>query len=725
MDKILFYDNRGINDGIYLAAGSIAGGSFKQEWSINTDINVFGSYSRVVGSLDRMLFYNPFSGETPIFALSPSGFTVLARYGADGLSKFWSHVVDADGFLFFYNAASGSGAASLLNSTGVTTLNSYPPGSFSSGWTHVVAMGRILLFYNCMKGSGALGQIDNGAFQMLRTFEAGSFSSGWTHVIASGDRFLFYNIVDGSGAVASVQGGNQLVTIDSLKAGQFTTGWTHLAGNQDGVIFYNAKDGSGVVGKIVPGGFASITPYSAGGFATGWSHVVGQSCSRLRPNWDAIQGFAWPPSIRPGEEVAFSVSTVASGYISSCVSFKNANGPLTAAQIDANEDLIEVSVADPQQRDGGYQFADFSPAEGCEQWSESFRFSVPEDWSSGIFAMKCRTADGDQHSIPFVVNPPGGKSADLCLVVNTNTWAAYNDWGGYDRYSLAGYGPAELSVRRPNFWLLETNSVKNPYYARHLLRAELWVLNWLRQNKYGVDLWTDLDFHDGIDRLNEYAAVIVSTHPEYWSTRMMGYLKSYLNSGGCFVNLGGNGLYDAVDVAQDFSRITVYGHQQEGRTNLFRRIGEPESAVLGVAFPWSPIKGDVGNCRDIRVPYKAENVDHPFMQGINVGDQIGVTGWGYDPDPASYGSGSGAAGWEVDIVDENSPAEVPVGPLQILARGMNIANGGQYDAHMVTYNHPGGGWVFSVGSMNFSGSVPVDSKVQLILRNVLNSALSR
>src|SRR5262249_38339325 len=161
-------------------------------------------------------------------------------------------------------------------------------------------------------------------------------------------------------------------------------GWTHIVGNQDGVLFYNAKDGSGVVGKIVPGGFASITPYRVGGFATGWTHVIGQSCSRLRPRWDALQGFAWPPSIRPGEEVAFSVSTVAPSYISNCVSFKNANGPLTAAQIDANEDLIEMSVADPAQRDGEYQFADLSPAEGCEQWKESFRFSVPEEWSSGI-----------------------------------------------------------------------------------------------------------------------------------------------------------------------------------------------------------------------------------------------------------------------------------------------------------------------------------------------------
>jgi hypothetical protein len=721
MDSVLFYDNRGIDDRIALAAGSIAGGAFKQQWSIETNINDFGSYNRVVGSLDRMLFYNPFSGEAPIFALSISGFTTLAKYPADGLSKFWTHVVEAGGFLFFYNAGSGSAAVSVLDERGVTTINSYAPHTFSSGWTHVAAMGRMLIFYNFVRGAGALGEIDNGAFRMLRTYEDASFSSGWTHLICNGDRFLFYNIMDGSGAVAAVQG-NELITVDNLEAGQFTTGWTHLAGNNDGVIFYNTKDGSAVVGQIVSGGFATITPYAAGEFSAGWTHVISLSCSRLRARWDALQGFAWPPSVRPGEEVAFSVSAGTSTYSSTCVQFKNAAGPLSADQIDNNEDLIEIPVGEATQHEGKYQFTDFSPAEGCEQWEESFRFPVPGNWNSGIFAMKCQTLAGDQHSIPFVVNPPDGKSGDLCLVVNTNTWAAYNDWGGYDRYYLDGFGPTEFSIKRPNFWLFETNTVKYPYYCRHLLRSELWVFNWLREHGYKVDLWTDLDFHAGIDRLNEYAAIVVTTHPEYWSVQMMNYLKSYLEAGGCFINLGGNELYDAVEVADDFGRITVYGHQGTGRTNLFRQFGQPESSVLGVAFPWSPAAGDDGNCRDIRVPYRAKDVDHPFMQGIASGDLIGTEGWGYDP---LSRAGPGAAGWEVDIVDENSPKLFPAGPLRLLALGTNTENGGKYDACMVTTynNRPGEGWVFSVGSMNFAGSVPIDAKVQQILHNVLNTCL--
>jgi hypothetical protein len=44
-------------------------------------------------------------------------------------------------------------------------------------------------------------------------------------------------------------------------------------------------------------------------------------------------------------------------------------------------------------------------------------------------------------------------------------------------------------------------------------------------------------------------------------------------------------------------------------------------------------------------------------------------------------------------------------------------------ANMVYYTHPGGGFVFSVGSMTFGGSLVVDDKIQRILRNALDACL--
>jgi hypothetical protein len=68
--------------------------------------------------------------------------------------------------------------------------------------------------------------------------------------------------------------------------------------------------------------------------------------------------------------------------------------------------------------------------------------------------------------------------------------------------------------------------------------------------------------------------------------------------------------------------------------------------------------------------------------------------------------------------------------VQLLARGTNpyTLNCDPYvnvpmAANMVYYTHPGGGFVFSVGSMTFGGSLVVDDKIQRILRNALDACL--
>jgi len=73
--------------------------------------------------------------------------------------------------------------------------------------------------------------------------------------------------------------------------------------------------------------------------------------------------------------------------------------------------------------------------------------------------------------------------------------------------------------------------------------------------------------------------------------------------------------------------------------------------------------------------------------------------------------GGGASGWEVDFRDEHSPPNV-----ELLASGEN-------DAEMIYYDHPDGGFVFSVGSMSFCGSLVVDERVQQIVRNALDRAI--
>jgi hypothetical protein len=53
----------------------------------------------------------------------------------------------------------------------------------------------------------------------------------------------------------------------------------------------------------------------------------------------------------------------------------------------------------------------------------------------------------------------------------------------------------------------------------------------------------------------------------------------------------------------------------------------------------------------------------------------------------------------------------------LLAKGVNIGGGG---ADIIIYEEPGGGSVFSVGSITFGGSLLVDDKISQITKNVIN-----
>ena len=76
----------------------------------------------------------------------------------------------------------------------------------------------------------------------------------------------------------------------------------------------------------------------------------------------------------------------------------------------------------------------------------------------------------------------------------------------------------------------------------------------------------------------------------------------------------------------------------------------------------------------------------------------------------------GASGHETDKI---SPANSP-NNVELLARGMNPDNGG---AQMVTFDTPGGGKVFSTGSICYVSSLLVDDAVSRVTGAVLNRFL--
>ena len=263
------------------------------------------------------------------------------------------------------------------------------------------------------------------------------------------------------------------------------------------------------------------------------------------------------------------------------------------------------------------------------------------------------------------------------------------------------------------------------------MRGELWLLNWLAANGFPADTYTDLDLHVGIPFHEKYSAILISTHPEYWSTQMYDNLVNYMNAGGSVLYLGGNGVFDVVDISEDLRTMTAYGGVL-WRTRLFSQIGLQPSVILGV---WTPlVTGGTapqrcnrpGTIFPERVGYRVGAPPpgqlmhrlHPFFEGTGLGpgDLFGTRGWFMstgEGETVSIGN-SGASGGECDIADANSPAN-----LQLLAVGQNVGP----HAEMTYYDHPAGGFVFATGSISFCGSLIVDPAIQRLIHNALTAAL--
>lgn len=416
----------------------------------------------------------------------------------------------------------------------------------------------------------------------------------------------------------------------------------------------------------------------------------------------SIEGYCWPLSVAPGETISFMVSSSTS-YGVSLVRYQRSG--------DSNSAIVMTTL--PTQP-GGLQTAPPSAWEGCA-WQVSFQFTIPADWNSGIYAAEC--AGTSKFRITFVVRPLPEDLGDFAVLVNTNTWSAYNDWGGRGKYTDP---PAHfLSFLRPNPYTHANGGGQN-----HLVRAELWVHDWLAGAGYRADSYSDWDLHQSVLNLHDYKGLILHTHPEYWTHEMMDRLEEYLATGGSVLYMGGNGLYERVVFSPDGKTVEFFPENYCGslscrKESFFRNLDppRPERAVLGVAYRSDGFQ--------TFAPFEVLLSAHRFFDGTGLhdGDLIGATGL----------NGGGASGWEMDtsipgtapdgvLVDcyGTSDRGSPPANIELLARGTNT---GGYGADMTYYRAPGGGGMFAAGSLSFGGSLVVDATLQRIVRNVLDEFL--
>lgn len=415
-------------------------------------------------------------------------------------------------------------------------------------------------------------------------------------------------------------------------------------------------------------------------------------------------------------------------------------------------------------------------------WDTDFTFTIPDDLKCGIYAVRL-SCDGHEDAIPFFVCPPRGKKrADLCVLVSTFTYVIYGNharpdydpswqdrikaWNAYRNnpaefrhYGLSTYNDHSdgsgichashlrpLFNMRPGYLTFGTGAGSG---LRHL-QADSHLIAWLETKGIEYDIVTDRELHEeGVDAIRSYSCVTTGTHPEYHTAETLDALQGYRDGGGNLCYLGGNGFYWRVavhteepatlEIRRAESGIRAWAAEPGEYYNAFdgaygglwRRNGRPPQKLAGVGFS---AQGQFNGS------YYQRNKDlDPSLEWIFAGiedDRIGTSGL----------SGGGAAGYELDRADvrlgtpdhahvlassEGHDETFMLVPEEMLTHLTILPKDVDKDpirADMLYCDFPGGGALFSTGSITFCGSLPVngfDNPVSTLLGNVFARFLGR
>ncbi|HET8627758.1 MAG TPA: N,N-dimethylformamidase beta subunit family domain-containing protein [Thermomicrobiales bacterium] len=457
---------------------------------------------------------------------------------------------------------------------------------------------------------------------------------------------------------------------------------------------------------------------------------------------DRLLGYAWPKWVRAGERAEFRVHAVEPfqlslwryGYRKEFVrllGWHDEHGPRAMMQITPDGDYTQTGV--------GWNKVGYGSPHHTQLVAGPAR--------SGLYYFHARGESGAFFSFPWVV-APATPTAPIAVLASTNTWTAYNNFGGRSNYVNSARLPdapivnarqdllryrqesdfrewkardeeyAPLSSERPELgnFVPEGTEVTDPIAGRqtcHLAPAEWRLLGWLEREGFGYDLYADEQLHSGALDLDAYRILILSTHPEYWSRAMYRRVKEWVyERGGRLMYLGGNGLNCEIEYL-DPATLRFKTHLASGGGELgmvdpdnpdiyyesrFHRAYESEANLLGV------VTTDKGIMT--AAPYRVADAGHWVFAGTGLrdGDLFGAASL----HERCHG---GASGHETDKMSPSSPPNAA-----LLAKGVNPDEGG---AEMVYYDLPNGGAVFSVGSITYPASLLVDERVSRVTANVL------
>ena len=333
--------------------------------------------------------------------------------------------------------------------------------------------------------------------------------------------------------------------------------------------------------------------------------------------FETVSGYCWPQSAVAGDTVALHLSSPRGLPVA-----------VEVARVGADRTVVFHDAAVPA---GFHEVPSGASANGCD-WPAALTLTVAEDWQSGYYEVVFEVdLDGRRrrsHAF-FVVRPaPTHTPGDALLALSTNTWYAYNDFGGPSLYT----GGTQSALQRPmapgflykppgHGRRVTTVHTPDPQTAAHVGYLQLnhlsgwagsagwpdWELpfvQWAEREGYRIDVVTNADLEDHPDLLagGRYPLYLSVGHDEYWSAGMRDTVEAFIARGGHAAFLSGNTAFWQVrmeDRTPEGPATTMVGYKgrfkqdpvfgtdrQPELTSIWsdHLIGRPENHMTGVSF---------------------------------------------------------------------------------------------------------------------------------------------
>ncbi len=266
--------------------------------------------------------------------------------------------------------------------------------------------------------------------------------------------------------------------------------------------------------------------------------------------------------------------------------------------------------------------------DGCG-WPVTFEVAVDPEWASGFYEVTLRAdgvegPEGTSHAFFVVRSVRPGRDTAIVVVLSTNTYNAYNKWGGQCLYT----GATQVSFQRP----IDRGFITRPdaVYDGRMTSIEpggdpehRQLLDYLAVNKYptwcasgGWHNWerrfvrwaecagfaldfainSDLEEHHGL--LAGYRLMVSVGHDEYWSWPMRNAVDTFVERGGNHAIFSGNTSFWQVRLTDDAQTMVCHKRSAGATDPVVRtdqghlltsmwsdpRIGRPETSTIGLSF---------------------------------------------------------------------------------------------------------------------------------------------